>query len=100
MDVEGIISEVQRYLSVQHTRYKHITQNDISHLSDSAECVNKKPPGVILHMHWDLSAVLTDNICLVFIVLAYIVLAYIAFFSFLEKNQKSVLFDLIYFFQQ
>lgn len=73
MDVEGIISKVQRYLSVQHTRYKHITQNDISHLSDHAECVNKKPPGVILHMHRDLSAAPTDNICLVFIVLAYIV---------------------------
>lgn len=84
--MERIISEVQRYLSVQHTRYKHITQNDISHLSDRAECVNKKPPGFILHMHRDLSAVPTDNICLVFIVLAYIVLAYIARFK-KQKNQ-------------
>ncbi len=96
MDVEGIISEVQRYLSVQHTKYKHITQNDISHLSDSAECVNKEPPGVILHMHWDLSAVLTDNICLVFIVLAYIVIVYIAFFFFWKESEINfILFYLL-----
>lgn len=78
--MEEIISEVQRYLSVQYAMYKHITQNDISHLGHSAVYVNKKPPGVILHMHRDLSAVLTDNICLVFIELAYIVLAYNAGF--------------------